>query len=317
VSDLVSYRIPGEEISIRSGQFVEQTKSELKDGFVVCPFLGDKAYWFDEDRGSEEMSEYHFSQPTCYSKDEYLTKADEFIREIQNQNLSKAILSRIKVTSTRANPDALFEKLCRAYPKAFVYLVSSSHFGTWIGATPEILLTCENGVGKSIALAGTMKSDGQAPWGEKEINEQKFVADFISEQLSNDFPELEIDGPNEMIAGPVKHLATTFEFSLNSKRPIDVALSLHPTPAVSGLPRKESIELINYVEEHNRSLYTGFIGLLGDTTELYVNLRCAQIYANEAFLYLGGGFTKDSVSEKEWEETENKSRTLLDILENN
>ena len=103
---------------------------------------------------------------------------------------------------------------------------------------------------------------------------------------------------------------------MNGQKPIQIADKLHPTPAVSGLPQKEAIELIDSIEEHERSLYAGCIGVLGDRTDLFVNLRCAQLIENEYFLYLGGGFTKDSIAKKEWQETENKSRTLLDILEN-
>ena len=51
-----------------------------------------------------------------------------------------------------------------------------------------------------------------------------------------------------------------------------------------------------------------------DEMNIYVNLRCAQIIGDRLFLYLGGGFTADSDPEKEWEETENKSKTLLDLL---
>jgi isochorismate synthase len=47
-----------------------------------------------------------------------------------------------------------------------------------------------------------------------------------------------------------------------------------------------------------------------------VNLRCAQITADRAYLFLGGGFTADSVVESEWQETENKARTLLNVIEN-
>jgi isochorismate synthase len=47
---------------------------------------------------------------------------------------------------------------------------------------------------------------------------------------------------------------------------------------------------------------------------IFVNLRCAQIIGDRIYLYLGGGFTAESDSEKEWEETENKSKTLLNLL---
>lgn len=48
---------------------------------------------------------------------------------------------------------------------------------------------------------------------------------------------------------------------------------------------------------------------------LYVNLRCCQIQEGKAYLYLGGGYTKQSIPEDEWEETENKARTLLNSME--
>jgi isochorismate synthase len=79
----------------------------------------------------------------------------------------------------------------------------------------------------------------------------------------------------------------------------------------------ESIELIKEHEVHQRGLYTGIIGFYAEQNcSLYVNLRCAQIQKENAYLYLGGGFTKDSDIEKEWEETENKSMTLISIMQN-
>jgi isochorismate synthase len=54
--------------------------------------------------------------------------------------------------------------------------------------------------------------------------------------------------------------------------------------------------------------------LQAEELNVYVNLRCGQIIGDELYLYLGGGFTAESDPEKEWEETENKSKTLLDLL---
>ena len=44
-------------------------------------------------------------------------------------------------------------------------------------------------------------------------------------------------------------------------------------------------------------------------------LSCAQLQENEAFLYLGGGFTTESIPELELDETENKSKTLIACME--
>jgi isochorismate synthase len=117
------------------------------------------------------------------------------------------------------------------------------------------------------------------------------------------------------VAGPVKHLRTDFSFR-TTREETELLDALHPTPAVSGLPRALALEIIENIEEHDRSIYTGYIGLLSPKdSKIYVNLRCCQIRPGNMFLYLGGGYTKDSNPELEWEETENKSKTLLDLVQ--
>lgn len=311
----LKYRLPFGEVVEKLGAFRPVKFSELTEGFVVSNFDKSQAFIFEE--GSSSTSHLPTEKPICYSEKEYLEKAVRFIEEIRNIRLSKAIFSRVKSCTSDKSPDEVFEDLNAAYPSAFVYLIASECFGTWIGATPEALISCDNQTGNTVALAGTKKSSETSPWGEKERFEQQYVSDFIEEQLNNlNLSSIVKDGPKDRIAGPVKHLETQFQFSLNGQKPINIADKLHPTPAVSGLPQKESMELIRSIEDHERSLYAGCIGILGNQTNLFVNLRCAQLIGNDYLLYLGGGFTKDSIAEKEWQETENKSRTLLDILEN-
>ena len=81
------------------------------------------------------------------------------------------------------------------------------------------------------------------------------------------------------------------------------------------MPQKEALALINEEEQHNRSLYAGVLGFISaEESKLFVNLRCAQLFEDKAHLYLGGGYTKDSIVENEWTETENKAKTLLKVL---
>ncbi|MNY68317.1 Menaquinone-specific isochorismate synthase [compost metagenome] len=75
-------------------------------------------------------------------------------------------------------------------------------------------------------------------------------------------------------------------------------------------------------ENYDREYYTGFLGELNkkDFTEkkqksdLYVNLRCMQIKDKQAHLYMGCGITKESIPEKEWNESVNKSMTMKSVL---
>lgn len=315
LGDILKYSLPFEEVVTKSGAFRKANFSELSDGFVISNFDKSEAFVFEE--GGTAVAKRNSEKPICYSKETYLEKAERFIDEIRTKSLSKAIFSRVKSHESSKTANAAFSELRTAYPSAFVYLISSELFGTWIGATPEALISCNRDRGETVALAGTMKASETSPWGEKERFEQQFVSDFIEDQLTELGVESIVkDGPKDRIAGPVKHIETRFQFSLNGRKPIRIADKLHPTPAVSGLPQKESINLIHSIEEHDRSLYAGCIGILGERTDLFVNLRCAQLINQDYFLYLGGGYTKDSEAEKEWQETENKSRTLLDILEN-
>ena len=81
--------------------------------------------------------------------------------------------------------------------------------------------------------------------------------------------------------------------------------------------RKELLSSTFIIENelYNRQYYTGYCGWVSNNNQaLYVNLRCMQITANETFLYVGGGITKDSIPEKEYEETQNKAQTMITIL---
>ena len=101
---------------------------------------------------------------------------------------------------------------------------------------------------------------------------------------------------------------------------MNIARSLHPTPAVNGVPKEQSKRLIKQIElegsNQDRSLYSGFIGLVSETSSrLYVNLRCCELTNKNAHIYAGGGYTLRSNVENEWEETERKSETLTRIFD--
>jgi isochorismate synthase len=94
---------------------------------------------------------------------------------------------------------------------------------------------------------------------------------------------------------------------------------LHPTSAVCGMPKEESLAFILMNEGYNREFYSGFLGQVNfrDETHIFVNLRCMQIFDTSAYLYAGGGITAHSQPQKEWQETIYKMQTLLNVLSNN
>jgi isochorismate synthase len=312
---MLQYRFPGKEIVIKKGSF----KSLLMDdyeGFIISDFNQKKTYFFDSE-STEDIPQYEQVKPFVASKNEYLQQSKEIIRLLASDHtLKKIVYSRIKEVALTISGNMLFERLSKAYPSAFVYHFQDPKLGEWIGASPEILVRGKYGVFESMALAGTKKASDTMDWGNKEKEEQAFVSQYLAERLQQqNVLNMHADGPKTVLAGPIAHLRTDFKWDSDSKTAWEIAKDLHPTPAVSGTPVSEATEWILSNEKHERSFYAGMIGeITSMEINTYVNLRCAQIINDRIYLYLGGGFTADSIPEKEWEETENKSKTLLDLL---
>ncbi|MBL4862079.1 MAG: chorismate-binding protein, partial [Crocinitomicaceae bacterium] len=313
--DTLKYRIPGESKKELKGRFEKRSSFNGFSGFVLTSFDKSRRFGFEESAIPNELH-YSSSTPICDSKSEYIDKGKLLLEALQSERANKVILSRIHQSSYNSSTDQLFNELCTSYPDAFVYLVSSLSFGTWIGASPEVLLNCKEELFSTVALAGTKPAGKNVDWTSREKVEQQFVSEFIVSQL-DDFQivDLKTIGPKTVRVGPVEHLKTSFKFSFQSSDQVRLADTLHPTPAVCGSPRNAAMQIIDELETHDRSLYTGYIGLIGKKTALYVNLRCAQLIENDCYLYVGGGYTKDSVVLKEWVETENKAKTLLNVIE--
>jgi isochorismate synthase len=318
--DYLLYRYPGSEIVQLEGILEKSAFDNLKDGFIFTDFLKENCYIFRESSETKDF-EIHFdtNKPYVFTKNEYLNQATSFLNCIQQLQLGKAVFSRIKTTLFDTSKTLqLFNELCNKYPNALVYLISGNLIGTWVGASPEVLLEAHDEYLFTMSLAGTKKVNANIEWTGKEIIEQELVTDFIADELKKmQVDSLEIIGPYDFEAGPVEHLRTDICAQISNISPLEIAYKLHPTPAVSGLPRTEAIALIKTLETHNRGLYTGMIGLISEnSTRLFVNLRCAQIQEKNTYLYIGGGFTAQSIPEMEWEETENKSQTLLNVMRN-
>jgi isochorismate synthase len=318
MADFIKYRIPEKEIVEKTGRFECLTVPDSSSSFCIANHNKSAIYYFYEEAGVDSYS-YSERIPYTVLKKEYLMGGESLINNFQAQGLLKAVYGRVKgVSFNEKKCNKLFHALCEKYPNTFVYLASSRLFGTWIGATPEVLLSMHGKQGYTMSLAGTKKLKEDEMWAEKEMEEQAIVTDYIQNSLhTQELEEVEQHGPFDFVAGPVRHLRTEFSFYSPDKKALDIALALHPTPAVAGVPTKIAQELVATLEPFHRDLYTGFIGVLNEKhSYLYVNLRCCQILEGKAFLYVGGGYTAASIPEDEWEETENKARTLLDIMEN-
>ena len=341
------YRLPHEDhatiIRQKAGDPVElNSLTELngKKGFVVAPFevKGDQPVvliqgelervsldnknGFLDNKNIRNISLSDRNKGADYYKIDFAN----YHSQLENGNFRKIVLARCADEKMPIGVEKmdLFYKACEMYPRLFIALVETPQTGCWLTATPEILLDGKAQDWRTIALAGTMKLEGDQlngegetlTWSTKNIQEQRIVATYITEcleQFTGDFRE---EGPRTVRAANLVHLRSDFTFKLADNDHIgDVLQALHPTPAVCGLPKREAFNFIVKNEHTPRRYYSGFMGPLNmDDTHLYVSLRCMNIDGDKCHLYAGGGLLKDSTEEQEWQETEAKMETMKRLI---
>ncbi|MDP2337171.1 MAG: chorismate-binding protein [Bacteroidota bacterium] len=258
------------------------------------------------------------------SKEEYLKLIEETVTDIREGALSKVIISRlIPVRRTDTSLATTFFQLHDQTPNAFTYLVNLPVAGIWMGATPEVLIKSRDIQFETVSLAGTqVRKSGEEEyyWSTKDIEEQAFVSRYMLDVFFNfDIHQYKTIGPETMESGKVAHLKTSFFFPAEKISDClgSFIADLHPTPAVCGLPKDLAAEYIRLKEVHVRKYYTGYLGpwRLNQQVSLFVNLRCMEITPDEYILYAGGGITARSVPEKEWDEINQKAKTLLSVID--
>ena len=338
------YRLPHEDHAtlIRQSEgepeeFLSCAELNGRRGFVVAPFqISEKQplLLIRPDvietvpiEGELSETEYSLTSHLSPLTSSYAIDFASFHAQLVSGTFRKIVLARCadEETPEAIPPMQLFHRACMLYPRMFIALVSTAKSGCWLTATPEILLEGTADAWRTIALAGTMKLEGDQlcgegeslRWSTKNIQEQRIVATYITEcleQFTGDFHE---EGPRTVRAANLVHLRSDFTFSLPDNQHLgDLLHTLHPTPAVCGLPKRETFEFIIHNEHTPRRYYSGFMGMLDpeEETHLYVSLRCMNIEGNRYHLYAGGGLLKDSQKEQEWQETEAKLETMRNIL---
>lgn len=328
------------------------TSTFSESGFVFAPFdLKQSAVVFPEAKCSfhdiETGLNFNFKpQPASKSANileqtKHINLVSKGIAAINSGALKKVVLSRIEEKAVNeVNPITIFKRLYDTYKNAMVYCWYHPKVGLWLGATPELLFKVEGKQLTAISLAGTApyQPDVVPKWTPKEFEEQQIVTNFLAKQIAPYTVTTNISEVETIRAGNLWHLKTRLISRIaddNSLLPIIKAL--HPTPAVCGFPKEKAKVFIDKHEGYNRQFYTGFLGELNlkllktrnpnqrnieqnayvalkTQSNFYVNLRCMQLKANTAYIYVGGGITKDSIAADEWTETCNKALTMSAVL---
>lgn len=115
----------------------------------------------------------------------------------------------------------------------------------------------------------------------------------------------------------VFHLVSTIEGTLRDKvDAIDCLINCFPGGSITGAPKIRSMEIIEELEPVKRAIYTGSIGYIGfdGNMDTSIVIRTFVIKGKKAFFQVGGGIVYDSLPEKEYQETLDKAKALIDAI---
>lgn len=324
MENIILYRKPNERCITRFNidKLVSEDEIIETGGFVLAPFSvnGNVLYFKGHESEYKTQAEKveRLGLRIVQSNNNYIDSIEDAIHLIENDSLEKVVVSRQIKLKGSFNSFNVFLDLVDTHTNAFVYFITYDG-STYIGATPEVLLKKRNNAINSFSLAGTssMDKNGRFPsWTNKEYHEHELVTKTIVEIYNKFCNSCSESARVDVLAGNVKHLFQDISGIMKDQyNIIDVLNSLHPTPAIAGLPVKKALEWINDREKHSRDYYAGYLGYCTSVNaDLYVNLRCLK-YENEiTTIYVGGGIVEGSTFEAEYKETEQKAETLLSSI---
>lgn len=251
------------------------------------------------------------------------------VARIARGEMEKVVLAReVRVQTGRAiDPAPVLDALRGGFPDCYCYCVGGPG-GTFVGASPELLLRRDGARAQTVALAGTTRRSAdpavddhlgeQLRQSPKNRDEQAIVERRIQRTLAPvSVWVAAAEEPSLIKVLNLQHLATPIRAQLSDPVPaVELAGRLHPTPAVGGEPGAVAEPMIPALEGLDRGWYAGAVGWtdLAEDGEFCVALRCALLRGEVAHLYAGCGIVADSVPAEELAETEVKLQALLPLL---
>ena len=270
----------------------------------------------------------------CGRDDGYEALVSGAVDAIGRGEFQKVVLARTIALDGGLDVVTVLDRLRQRNPACatFGFTVGEA---TFLGATPEELVTLDGSRLHTTALAGT------APRGDSPETDERLAAGLLGSAKNRSEHRFVVDGITEALAGlglvdpapaepglmrlsRLQHLRTPITAQVQRRRSgvsdMDVLRAagvLHPTAAVGGAPTGAALEFIAGHEGFDRGWYAAPVGWcdLDGNGELGVALRCALTGPEGTHVFAGAGIVADSVPGEELEETGYKLRALLDVID--
>jgi len=261
-----------------------------------------------------------------YTKKDYFKIIEKAKSYIKKGDIFQVVPSQRLTSKYKLSALSLYRSLRRLNPSPFLVNLNFDTFGL-VASSPEILVRLRNNNITIRPIAGTRKRG-------KNTNEDiKLSKDLLSDhkELAEHLMLLDL-GRNDVgrVAkiGSVKvtekmiieyyshvmHIVSNVEGKIDKQYDaIDALISGFPAGTVSGAPKIRAMEIIEELENVNRSFYGGAMGYFDSNGQMdtCISLRTGLVKSNKLYIQAGGGIVHDSDPEAEFQETINKANALV------
>ena len=320
-------------IAVSSLPFRDAAKGELVIPSSVTGLDADGRAWRTEIGPTSPFAPSAAPAPTRFSvegrvsRTEWASQVHTILEAIAGGELAKAVLAREVVVHADALFDArvVVDRLRATQGGCVVFAAGGN-----VGATPELLVRRRGAAVVSRPMAGTIPraatdagdsaAEAALAASVKDGLEHRLVVDAVVDGLRGSGVDItSVRGPDVARLATVSHLATTIAGTVeprSARSALELALRLHPTPAVAGAPCDAALAVLEDLETFDRGRYAGPVGWVdahGDG-EWAVALRCAELHGSTARLVAGAGIVAGSDPDAEWAETQAKLEPMLRVL---
>lgn len=298
-------------------------------------FFTDNYTWSARPSGLPQLSNTSTGED-CGATDEdtqYIEAVERALGFISKGALEKIVLARqkhLKLPSScpQISMDStMFNQLLATSPTADIFRVYTDPLTAWIGASPEIIADVNQQTFTSHPLAGSLsrrselnpeKANAILSASDKDLREHAYLVQHIKETLSSLALEHLVvpSHPSVISTDTMWHLGTkiTGQTDLSA---LEIALALHPTPAIGGIPVQAALDGIRSLEKEPRNFYSGMVGWVDarGNGRWSLVLRCARRENRKVTLFAGAGIVEGSDPRAELAETQAKMRTIQNVID--
>jgi anthranilate synthase component 1 len=263
-----------------------------------------------------------------FKKKDFLVKVKKAKRYIKEGEIIQVVLSQVfKAEIKGIEPFDIYRNLRRINPSPYMYFLDFKEI-ILIGSSPEMLVRCEEGLIQTRPIAGTR------PRGKNEMEDKKLANQLLNnpkekaehlmlvDLARNDLGRVsqKVEVTEFMVLekySHVMHIVSEVQAKLDKKKDIfDVLRASFPAGTVSGAPKVRAMQIIEELEPTKRGPYAGCVGYFSFSGNMDTCITIRTIIIKDKFAYIqaGAGIVADSLPSKEYQESLNKAKALMEAI---